>query len=472
MAAPTSVAAHMPTTHGGATVDHQRPLTHCMNEEVRDWPALAKKCKHENGRAFPTRDTQPEALKACAALNVLRVHVATKCQVNEKATDGGMPEGADDQRERIIHARMAMVLQAAADDAGTNMPTAGVVWGTPVTTNVDAAAEAGSTNATTLAADTGKQPAAAASAAVTRKRTLADALAEAHQIASTEGVDLHDATAKFAKTSRTQATMDTEQSAGISAGLKAQTELLENTRALNALIRESAGSENVEELRTKPSTAAQIDEQKECRRKGKLNADGFVKVNGHDMGNAEPAEQQTKLMQSSRQSSCTRTTATARCTRSSLAQSPRRGPCAPLVHLLAADESDDEEDSGSLDATSHMSGARMIANVIRRRNETNAEACLRHNETVISCAQRHGMALATLFDEAFRHDITVERRRTNALPDWSCENPRARDLAFAGRVPLSCHVPGCPDPTEHLTNQRSEAMRRKAHHDKCKKGHD
>ena len=295
MSAPTSVAAHMPATHGSATVNHQRLLTHCMNEEVRDWPALAKKCKHENGRAFPARDTQPETLKAFAALTALRVHVATKCQVNEKAADGGMPEGADDQLKRIIYARMAMVLQAAADGAGTNVPTAGVVWGTPTTTNVDAAAEAGSPNATTLAADTGKQPAAAASAAVTRKRTLADALAEAHQIASTEGVDLHDATAKFAKTSRTQATMDTEQSAGISAGPKAQTELLENARAINALIRESAGSENVEELRTKPSAAAQIDEQKEHRRKGKLNADGFVKVNGHDMGSAEPAEQQTKL---------------------------------------------------------------------------------------------------------------------------------------------------------------------------------
>lgn len=51
---------------------------------------------------------------------------------------------------------------------------------------------------------------------------------------------------------------------------------LENARALNALIRESSGNENIEELRTKPSTAAQIDEQKECRRKGKLCADGFV----------------------------------------------------------------------------------------------------------------------------------------------------------------------------------------------------
>ena len=125
MATQTSVAAHMPTTHWSSTVNHQRLLTHCMNDEVRDWPALAKKYKHKNGWAFPTSDTQPDALKACTALTVQRVHVATKCQVNEKAMDEDMPEGVDDQFERIVCARMAVVLQAAADDAGTNMPTAG-----------------------------------------------------------------------------------------------------------------------------------------------------------------------------------------------------------------------------------------------------------------------------------------------------------------------------------------------------------
>ena len=129
MATPTTVAADMPSTYGGATVNHQRLLTHCMDDKVRDWPALAKKHKHENGRAFPTSDTQPDALKACAALTVLRVHVATKCQVNEKAMDGGMPEGVDDQFKRIIYARMAVVLQAAADDAGATHPESCFVGG-------------------------------------------------------------------------------------------------------------------------------------------------------------------------------------------------------------------------------------------------------------------------------------------------------------------------------------------------------
>ena len=178
-------------------------------------------------------------------------------------------------------------------------------------------------------------------------------------------------------------------------------------------------------------------------------------VNGHAMGNAEPAEQQTTLMYQNNYNCKTFQIVTG-------AKSKKVAPrtSATGAYLLAADESDDEDDGGSLDATSYMAGARMIANVIRRRTETNAEACLRHNEMVISCAQRCGMALASLFDEAVRHDITVECRRTNALPDWSCENPRARDLAFAGRVPLSCHIPGCPNPTEHLANQRSKAMRR------------
>ena len=245
MATPTTVAAAMPSTHGGATVNHQRLLTHCTDDEVRDWPALAKKCKHENGRAFPTSETQTEALRACAALSTLRVHVAAKCQVHEKAMDGGMPDGVDDQFKRIICARMAVVLQAAADDAGTNMPNAGVAWGTPVTTNVDAVAEAAPTNTATGTPGAGKQPATATGATVTKKRTLADALAEAQQLAETQGVDLHDATAQFAKTPRTQAAADVSQSAGISASLQAQTELLRNTRELNALIRESSDNANL-----------------------------------------------------------------------------------------------------------------------------------------------------------------------------------------------------------------------------------
>ena len=172
------------------------------------------------------------------------------------------------------------------------------------------------------------------------------------------------------------------------------------------------------------------------------------------MGNAEPTEQQTKLACQNNYNYKMYQIVTGAKSKKGALRTTASG-----VYLMAADESDDEEDVGSLDATSHMAGARMIANIIRRRNEANAEAHLRYNAMVINCAQRHGMALATLHDEAVRHDITVECRRTNALPDWSCENPRARDLAFAGRVPLSCHIPGCPNPTEHLTNQRSKAMR-------------
>ena len=323
-----------------------------------------------------------------------------------------------------------------------------------MTTNVDAVtAEAALTNTATGPVGAGKQPATDDTA--TKKRTLADLLAEAQQLAAAEGVDLFDTTARFTKTSRTQAATDTSQSDGISASLQAQGELLRNTRELNALVRESSDNASLEELRNKPSTAAQLDEQQRYRRQGKLNADGFVKVNGYDMGNAEPTEQQTKLIYQNHYDYKMYQIVTGAKSKKGALRTTATG-----VYLMAADESDDEEDAGSLDATSHMSGARMIANIIRRRNEPNAEAYLRYNEKVISCAQRYGMSLATLYDEAVRHDITIECRRTNALPDWSYENPRARDLAFAGRVPLSCHIPGCPNPTEHLTNQHSKAMRR------------